>query len=66
MSNEKNSSLMLGRDEEVGRRVRVRLAGLEDDLGAGHGGGGVGVGLEVGERKIYTAKRGTEVMFGLS
>ena len=57
---------MLGRDEEVGRRVRVRLAGLEDDLGAGHGGGGVGVGLEVGERKVYTAKRDTEVMFGLS
>ena len=36
-----NISLMLGGDEEVGRRVRVRLAGLEDDLGAGHGGAAV-------------------------
>ena len=54
---------MLGRDEEVGRRVRVRLAGLEDDLGAGHGGVGVGVGLEVGEGKVYTVKRGNEDIF---
>ena len=37
--------LVIGRDEEVGRRVGVGLVGVEDDLGAGHVGGVVGDGL---------------------
>ena len=43
---------MLGGDEEVGRRVGIRLAGLEHDLGAGHD-GGVGVGSGEGNEDLY-------------
>ena len=47
--------LVLGGDEEVGRRVGIRLAGLEHDLGAGHDGGVASVLEVVKEMKICTA-----------